>query len=73
MKQQLEGLGWKMIHECDTCKGIKQTYTHEGHTGYEILTVVRTNVFSILRENRIVAGPFWGYQLDETIKNYQWL
>jgi len=69
MKQKLEALGWKMYYECDTCGG-KQQFNHESYNGYEIRAKKRTNTFSILLNNHVIAGPFWNYQLEEKLKKH---
>jgi len=73
MKQTLIGLGWKMVFECTTCKGLVQTYEHKDHPGYEIKATIRTNIFSILKQNRIVAGPHWGYQITKKLSEFTWI
>lgn len=62
MKQQLEELGWKMYYECQSC-GFKQFFSHAEKVGYEVRIRPRQNTFSILKDNMVIAGPFWGYEL----------
>ena len=69
MKQILEAKGWVKYYECNTC-GHKQFYKNVNNPGYEIRTRVKNNTFSILLNNMIIAGPFWGYQLEEKISQY---
>ncbi len=68
MKQILADKGWIMFYECGACRGGKrQFYNHPDHPGYEIRAKDRTQTFSILLSNDIIAGPCWGYQLEEKL------
>lgn len=57
MKEILESRGWKMYYECHVC-GRKQHFTHKDKPGYEVKTRVQHNSFTILFNNRVIAGPF---------------
>lgn len=70
MKEVLIANGWKMYHECNTCAGHRQYFNHSGKPGYEVRTKTKNNTFSILLKNAIVAGPFWGYQMADKLKQY---
>ena len=70
MKEVLEANGWKMYHECDTCSGHKQFFKNDDKPGYEVRVKVKNNTFSILLNNMIIAGPFWNYQLEESLTKY---
>lgn len=67
MKQVLESKGWIMHHECIVSCGHKQFFNHPGKQGYEVRTRVKNNTFSILLNNRVIAGPYWGYQMEEKL------
>jgi len=70
MKEKLLANGWEMFHECDSCVGHRQYFSNKAKKGYEIRTRVKNNTFSILLNNTIIAGPFWGYQVEEKLKQY---
>lgn len=66
MKQTLESKGWVMYYECiSPCA--KQHFNHPDKPGYEIRTKFKKQTFSILLNNNIIAGPFWGYTLEEKL------
>lgn len=69
MRQVLESKGWVMYHECMSC-GHKQWFNHPEKAGYEIRAKVKSNTFSILLENKIIAGPFWGFEIEEKLLKY---
>lgn len=68
MKQQLEAKGWVMYYECRKRCGNKQYYNNVQHPTYEV--VVKGNTFNILMSKHVIAGPFWGYQLDEQLTKF---
>lgn len=69
MKQQLIALGWNMYYECITpCA--KQYYDNKQFPGYEIRVRTRKNTFIIVLNNVIIAGPFYAYQLEEKLKQF---
>jgi hypothetical protein len=70
MKQVLEANGWVMYHECNTCSGHRQFFTKEGKTGYEVRIKTKKNTFSILLNNMVIAGPFWGFELADKLAKY---
>jgi hypothetical protein len=70
MKQVLEANGWVMFHECNTCVGHRQYFKKEAKPGYEIRTRTKNNTFSILLNNMVIAGPFWGYELESKLSKY---
>jgi hypothetical protein len=69
MRQVLESKGWVMYHECETC-GHRQHFSHPEKQGYEIRTKVKNNTFSILLNNMVIAGPFWGFEIEEKLLKY---
>lgn len=70
MKQTLISLGWEMYYECLNKCGGKQYFTNELWPKYEVRTRVKSNTFSILLENKVIAGPFMGYVLKEKINEH---
>ncbi|MDB5200575.1 MAG: hypothetical protein JWO92_2538 [Chitinophagaceae bacterium] len=70
MKEKLEANGWKMYYECNTCAGHKQFYKNDAKEGYEVRIKVKNQTFSILLKNMVIAGPFWGYQIEEKLKKH---
>ena len=70
MKQKLEAKGWIMFHECNTCSGHRQFFKNVAHPDYEIRIKIKNQTFSILFKNLIVAGPFWGFQIEEKLTQY---
>lgn len=68
MKEKLLELGWKMYYECDLCQGHMQFFTNEAFPGYEIRIKIRNNTFSILLKNLVIAGPFWGYDIEKKVQ-----
>jgi hypothetical protein len=70
MREILETAGWVMYYNCNTCGGNKQYFNNLSKPGYEIRTRPKNNTFSVVLNNRIVAGPFWGYQLEQKITEY---
>lgn len=70
MRKVLEGMGWRMYYECVQTCGHKQFFTHDGKPGYEVRTKISTNTFSILLNNHVIAGPFWGYQVEEKLTKH---
>jgi hypothetical protein len=69
MKEALQSKGWVMFYEC-VMPCAKQQYNHPDKPGYEIRVKPKRQTFSILYQNNIVAGPFWGYQLEEKLLQY---
>lgn len=69
MKQVLESKGWVMYYECASC-GHKQYFKNQKKPGYEIRAKVKNNTFSILLNNMIIAGPFWGFEIEEKLLKY---
>jgi hypothetical protein len=69
MKQLLESKGWVMYYSCDFCGG-KQYFKNNDKAGYEVRTRIKNNTFTIMLNNRIIAGPFWGYELEEKLLKY---
>lgn len=69
MKQVLESKGWVMYYDCLTC-GHKQYFNHPDKKGYEVRAKVKNNTFSILLNNLIIAGPFWGYEIEQKLLQY---
>lgn len=71
MNQILKANGWIKYYTCKTCKGLIEHYNHKDHPTFEITIRVSRNTARIIQENRIIAGPFWVYniqgQLDEHI------
>ena len=67
MKQILENNGWKMYHECIVPCGHKQYFNHPDKKGFEVRAKVKNNTFSILLNNLIIAGPFWGYEIEQKL------
>lgn len=67
MKEVLIAQGWIIYHECNTCGGHRQYFKNKEKPGYEVRCRIRNNTFSILLNNAIIAGPFWGYQLAEKL------
>jgi hypothetical protein len=63
MKQLLNENGWVMYHECITCAGHRQFYKNDTKPGYEVRIKTKNQTFSILLNNLVIAGPFWGYQI----------
>ena len=70
MKEKLEALEWKLYYECSRCNGQKQYFTNPAKPKYEIRTRPKNQTFSILYENHVIAGPFYGYQLGEKLSKY---
>jgi hypothetical protein len=66
MKEVLEAKGWIMYYDCITC-GHKQYFNHPDKKDYEIRAKKNNNTFSILLNEMIIAGPFWGYELEEKL------
>lgn len=58
-----------MYSECPTCGGggVKQYFNHPDKKGYEVRCKPRTNTFSILLNNHVIGGPFWGYLLKQKV------
>lgn len=69
MKEVLASKGWVMVYECWSC-GHKQYFRHPEKTGYEIRIKNKNKTFSILLNNTIIAGPFWGFELEEKLLKY---
>lgn len=70
MKEYLESKGWVMFYECKLPCGFKQHYSNAGKLGYEIRTRPKNNTFSIMLQNQVIAGPFWGYQIGEKMNQF---
>jgi hypothetical protein len=70
MKQVLESKGWVMYYECVVPCGHKQYFNHPEKNGYEIRAKVKNNTFSILLNNMVIAGPFWGFEIEEKLLKY---
>lgn len=69
MKETLEGNGWTMYYECQTC-GHKQYFSNPSYAGYEVRVRQKKQTFSIVLNNLIIGGPFWAYQLEEKMKKF---
>jgi hypothetical protein len=69
MKQVLESKGWVMFHECLSC-GHKQHYSHSEKKGYEIRIKLSTKTFSILINNNVIGGPFFEYEIESKLLNF---
>ena len=67
MKQVLESKGWIMYYECVLMCGHKQYFNHLDKKGYDIRAKVKNNTFSILLNNMIIAGPFWGFEIEQKL------
>lgn len=69
MKTILTSNGWIMFYECkNPCA--KMHFNHPDHPGYEVRVRTKSNTFSILYKNLIIAGPFWQYQLSDKLKEH---
>lgn len=59
-----------MYYGC-MCSGSKKEYwSNKAFPGYEIRVRPTKNTFSILRQNMIVFGPAWLYQLEGKLEEY---
>jgi hypothetical protein len=67
MREKLEALGWIKYHECNTCSGHRMFFNKADKPGYEVRIKIRNNTFSILLRNVIIAGPYWGYELEQKL------
>lgn len=73
MKEALTAAGWIFESECSTCKGKVQFYKHKDHGDYRVQIKIRSNTFSFLNANRVIAGPYWGYQMADKLKAQTWV
>jgi hypothetical protein len=67
MREALEAKGWVMYYECILTCGHKQYFNHPDKKGYEIRSKIKNNTFSILLNNMIIAGPYWGFEIEEKL------
>lgn len=70
MNQVLKDNGWVLYHTCKTCKGLVQHYNHKDHAGFEITIRVARNTARILKNNSIIAGPFWAYSMQQQLDEF---
>ncbi len=70
MKEVLEARGWTMYYECTRCDGKRQYFANPSFKKYEVRTRLKKMTFSILLNNHVIAGPCWGYQLEEKLNKY---
>lgn len=68
--QLLTDQGWQMYYSCMCGGSLKQYWTNENFSGYEIRTRPTKNTFSILSRNQIVFGPDWVYKMEDKLKEY---
>lgn len=71
MKQILINHGWIFFHACMCGGSRREDYKHADYPAYEI-RIRPTNpvrlTFTILNRNMQVAGPEWGYKLENKMK-----
>lgn len=68
MKELLLSKGWVMYYECTLRCGHKQWYNNTQHIGYEV--VVKGQTFTLQLNNQVIAGPLYGYQLEQTLNKF---
>lgn len=70
LKEQLEERGWKLFYQCDCPSGRKEYFNHPDHANYAIRTKQRQQTFRVVLDNQVIAGPFWGYDLEAKLTKY---
>lgn len=70
MTEALTTRGWVKYYDCLVCNTLVQFFNHPDKNGYEVKVKPKKNTFSLIIDNRIIAGPFWGYQLEEKMNQY---
>ncbi|MEX6689212.1 hypothetical protein QTN47_17010 [Danxiaibacter flavus] len=68
--EELINQGWKKYYECNCSGGIKQYFKNEQFNGFEVLIKPKNQVFRLLKNNHLVAGPDWLYKLPATMQEY---
>lgn len=68
MNEILQRYGWMMYYECKLCGRDKKHYNNRNKPGYEVVTNVRINQFSIFKNNMLVEGPLKADQLDAKLQ-----
>lgn len=68
MNDGLVSLGWIMFHECTTCSGHVKHYNHPDKPGYQLKVKVKNNTFTIFKDNNLIAGPYWLFEVDKKLK-----
>lgn len=70
MKQKLLADGWVIFYHCNCGGTPKDYYSNKAKPGFEIIVREKLQTFMILKDNHIIAGPFYAYIFDEKMKQY---
>jgi hypothetical protein len=72
MVETLTAKNWVKYGECSGCGrgGKKEYFSNTAYPGYVIRIRQKKGTFVILKDNLVIGGPFYGYQLEEKIAQY---
>lgn len=68
MNDLLKNKGWTMYYACHCNGSRKEHWSNKDHPEYEITTRPKRSTFRILRKNKLIEGPLFGYKLKETME-----
>lgn len=72
MNETITGLlieqSWKLFHVCNCGGSRREHYSNTTFPGYEIRIRPTRSTFTILKNNMLLAGPKYLYDLEKTLK-----
>ncbi len=69
METILKNRGWVMYYECKKC-GHRKYFIHNEKKGYEVRIRLKSNTFSFLKDNYIIAGQLLGFHLEKKLNEF---